>query len=429
MRLGGQIAAAIEILKDIHLHKKPATNSLKDWGLSHRFAGSKDRASISNIVYDVLRKYLSSAYIMDDDKPDSLVYAVMLKEWNIPFEEISATLQNDRFAPPLPSESAIASLNSRHLENAPLYIQGNIPEWLQPSMQSHFTENWLLEAQALSTRPPLDLRTNTLKVSRQKLFHNLQCHGIQYSTISRFGLRIPATQRTSHLPNITNELSFQRGWFEVQDEGSQIVAELSAGQGGSQILDFCAGGGGKTLALSMLLNNKGQIHAWDKNKSRIAPIIARIKRAGAHNIQVHSSLESLQNLREHFATVLVDAPCSGTGTWRRRPEIKWRLSKKNLTDRIIEQEYILKESSQFVKPSGHLIYITCSILPEENIQQITRFLAHHPHFKIDSIVNDWNKLYDLKNHRPLFLDSGCCSLTPFSTNTDGFFFCRLKRHT
>lgn len=429
MRLGGQLTAAIEILKDINTYKKPAINALKDWGTSHRFAGSSDRASISNIVYDVLRKMLSSAYIMDDDNPDCLVYAIIIKEWDIPFEEIASILKNDRFAPPLPKESIIASFSSRRLENAPLHIQGNIPEWLQTSIQSNFKSNWLAEVKSLSDRPPLDLRTNTLKVSRQKLFKNLQCYDINYSPISRFGLRIPATKRTSRLPNITNEISFQRGWFEIQDEGSQIVSDLAASKSGHQILDFCAGGGGKTLALSMLLNNKGQIHAWDKNKNRITPIVARIKRSGSHNIQLHSSLTSLQNLYEHFTTVLVDAPCSGTGTWRRRPEIKWRLSIKNLQERIEEQKQILLESSKFVRPGGYLIYITCSILPEENIQQIHNFLAHNPLFNIDSIVDDWNTLYNLENPKTLVLENGCCNLTPLSTNTDGFFFCRLKRKT
>ncbi|MFV0255908.1 RsmB/NOP family class I SAM-dependent RNA methyltransferase [Candidatus Liberibacter solanacearum] len=428
MRLGGQMAAAIEILKDIIFYKKPATNALKDWSASHRFAGSSDRVSISNIVYDVLRKYLSNAYIMDDDNPDYLVYAVIIKEWNISLENISTILKEDRFGPLFPKESIIKSLHSRQLENAPLHIQGNIPQWLQSSIQSYFKDNWLEETKWLSTRPPLDLRTNTLKVTRQKLFKNLHHHGVRYSSISRFGLRIAATKAQSRLPNITNEISFQRGWFEVQDEGSQIVSDLTATKQSSQILDFCAGGGGKTLALSMLLNNKGQIHAWDKNKSRIAPIVARIKRAGIHNVQLHSNLESLRNLQEHFTTVLVDAPCSGTGTWRRRPDIKWRLSPKNLMERIEEQKKIMQEAAKFVRLGGYLVYITCSILPEENIQQINNFLDNHPRFRIDSIVDNWNELYDLKNPRSLFIENGCCILTPFLTNTDGFFFCRLKRH-
>lgn len=276
MRLGGQMAAAIEILKDIIFYKKPATNALKDWGASHRFAGSSDRVSISNIVYDVLRRYLSNAYIMDDDNPDYLVYEVIIKEWNISLEDISTILKEDRFAPLFPKGSIIKSLHSCQLENAPLHIQGNIPQWLQSSIQSYFKDNWLEETKSLSTRPPLDLRTNTLKVNRQKLFKNLHHHGVRYSSISRFGLRIAATKEQSRLPNITNEISFRRGWFEVQDEGSQIVSDLTATKQSSQILDFCAGGGGKTLALAMLLNNKGQIHAWDKNKSRISPIVARI---------------------------------------------------------------------------------------------------------------------------------------------------------
>ncbi|MBA5723705.1 RsmB/NOP family class I SAM-dependent RNA methyltransferase [Candidatus Liberibacter sp.] len=428
MRLGGQITAAIEILNHIDLYKQPVANALKDWGISNRFAGSTDRAIIGNIVYDVLRKYLSSAYITDHDNPDALVYAIIIKEWNIPLEELIVLLKDDRFATPIPKESILSSLNSRKLEDAPFHVQANIPKWLLPSIQSNFKSNWLIEIQALSERAPLDLRTNTLKVSRQKLFQNLQCHGVQYSTISQFGLRIPATNKTSRLPHITNGIFFQRGWFEVQDQGSQIVAELSAIKSGSQILDFCAGSGGKTLALSMLLNNKGQIHVWDRIKNRITPIVERIKRAGIRNVQIHSALSSLLKRQEHFTTVLVDAPCSGSGTWRRRPDTKWQLSIKDLAKITIEQAKIINDASKFVRPGGYLIYVTCSILPEENIQQIHQFLTRNAHFYIDSVVEDWNTLYGHTKYQPIFIENGCCSLTPASTDTDGFFLCRLKRH-
>ncbi|AGA65191.1 Sun protein [Liberibacter crescens BT-1] len=428
MRLGGRLAAAIEILENIKNHNRPIKNTLKDWGISHRFAGSSDRAVISNIVYDSLRKRLSSCYLMNDDSSQALVYGIIFREWGINPQELIHKLSSDHFAPPLPTQSMLSAFNSHQLKNAPDHIQADIPEWIKSSIQLNFGSSWLKEATELAQRPPLDLRTNILKITREKLHKTLEHFKIGYSTISQFGLRIPATQKESYLPKITTEISFHKGWFEIQDEGSQIASQLTAFTKGRQVLDFCAGGGGKTLALSMFMKNKGQIHAWDSDKSRIAPIIERIKRAGIHNVQVHSRLSTLLPLQEHFDTVLIDAPCSGSGTWRRHPDMKWRLSEQSLEKRILQQETIINQASKFVKINGHLIYVTCSILPQENIIQIQKFLNTHPQFRIVPAIKDWHSLFDIKALQPHFFKDGGLNMTPASTNTDGFFFCKLKRH-
>ncbi len=183
-------------------------------------------------------------------------------------------------------------------------------------------------------RPDSRSRVNTLKATREKVLKALERSGAEPAAIARHGVRIPAGEGASRLPNVTAEISFQKGWFEVQDEGSQIVADLALPGEGEQVLDYCAGGGGKTLAMSAAMNNKGQVHAYDADRKRLAPIIERLKRAGTRNVQVHESTESLASLIGRVDRVLVDAPCTGTGTWRRRPDTKWRLTQKNLEERL-----------------------------------------------------------------------------------------------
>lgn len=427
MRLGGRLAGAIEVLEDIEKRKRPVADALKDWGLSHRFAGSGDRSAIGNIVYDALRMKLSHAYLMDSDSAAALGHAVMYRQWGFSPEKLVAELDGDKFAPEMPSADMAQAFATRRLEDAAPHIQGDIPEWVQASFEENFSDDWLDEAKALAGRPTLDLRANTLKATRAKVLKALERSGAEATTIARNGIRIPAGEGASRLPNVTAELSFQKGWFEVQDEGSQIVADLAFPQEGEQVLDYCAGGGGKTLAMSAAMNNKGQVHAYDTDRKRLAPIIERLKRAGTRNVQVHESTESLAPLAGRFDRVLVDAPCTGTGTWRRRPDTKWRLNQKNLEERIAQQEEALASAAQFVRPGGHLIYVTCSVLPEENEAQVYGFCEDNPEFEILSAADIWAGLFGTDKPQPWSADMKTVTLTPASTGTDGFFFCLMQR--
>ncbi len=428
MRLGGRLEGAISVLADIDTRKRPVADALKDWGLAHRFAGSGDRAAIGNIVYDALRMRLSHAYLMDDDSAVAIAHAVMFRQWGFTPQSLAAELADDKFAPTPLSADALAAFSSRSLSDAPLHVQGDIPEWVQSSFEQAFGENWLSEAQALAGRPTLDLRANILKATREKAVKALERAGANEAKIARYGIRIPAGEGASRLPNVTAELSFQKGWFEVQDEGSQIVADLVLPRDGEQVLDYCAGGGGKTLAMAAAMHNKGQVHAFDADRKRLAPIIERLKRAGTRNVQVHDDARGLSNLRDRCDKVLVDAPCTGTGTWRRRPDTKWRLTAKNLDERTAQQQDALKQASRFVRPGGELIYVTCSVLPQENEEQVRRFAAGNSDFEIVSALPAWDSLFGKEGARPRSSDGKTITLTPASTDTDGFFFCRLKRN-
>jgi len=427
MRLGGRLQGAIEVLADIETRKRPVADALKDWGLAHRFAGSGDRAAIGNIVYDALRMRLSHAWLMGDDSPSALAHAVLFRQWGMTPEALAAELDGDKFAPEAPSAEALAAFAARKLEDAPRHVQGDIPEWVEPSFERAFGEDWLSEAHALSERPTLDLRANALKADRAKVVKALDRAGAQASKLARFGIRIPAGEGASRLPNVTAELSFQKGWFEVQDEGSQIVADLVLPEEGDQVLDYCAGGGGKTLAMSAAMHNKGQVHAYDSDRRRLAPIIERLKRAGTRNVQVHDERNGLLPLRGKFDKVLVDAPCTGTGTWRRRPDTKWRLTQKNLDERTSQQQEALAQAGEFVRPGGSLFYVTCSVLPEENEVQVNRFASQNPDFDVVEALSSWEKLFGKDAPRPRSSDGKTITLTPASTDTDGFFFCRLQR--
>ena len=427
MRLGGRLAGAIEVLADIEARKRPVADALKDWGLAHRFAGSGDRAAIGNIVYDALRMRLSHAWLMDDESPTALAYAVLIRQWGLSQDNLQADFADDRFAPPALTEANLSACNSRSLSDAPAHVQADIPQWVQPSFEANFGEDWLVEAQALAGRPALDLRANTLKASRDKVLKALERVGAKATHLARNGIRIAAGEGASRQPNVTAELSFQKGWFEVQDEGSQVVADLVQPGEHDQVLDFCAGGGGKTLAMAAAMNNKGQVHAYDADRKRLAPIIERLRRAGTRNVQVHDDPRQLDAMKAKLDCVLVDAPCTGTGTWRRRPDTKWRLTQKNLQERVAQQQEALAEAAAFVKPGGSLVYVTCSVLPEENDAQVQRFCADNPQFSIAPAVEDWSKLFGADAPKPRSRDGKTVTLTPAATATDGFFFCRMRR--
>ncbi len=427
MRLGGRVQAAIEVLGDMNERKRPVAEALRDWGKSHRFAGSGDRAAIGNIVYDALRNKASTNYLMDSDKPRKLVLGTLLRHWEYDAEKLATAFEDDKFAPDLLSEDEQSKFDQRSLDDAPLYIQGDIPEWCAASFEANFDEDWLNEAKAMTTRPPVDIRVNTLKSNREKIARALEKVGATPTHLASNGLRIKAGPGFYRQPNVQAEAGFQKGWFEIQDEGSQVVSELVLAKPGEQVLDFCAGAGGKTLALSALMQNKGQLHAYDSDKHRLKPIYERIKRAGTRNVQVHAPDDDISALVGNMDKVVIDAPCTGSGTWRRRPDAKWRLSEENMAMRMQQQEEVLSQGSTFVRPGGCMVYITCSVFPEENENQVYAFCEDNPDFEILSAGEAWQEIYGFDKLQPWSSDMKCITLTPASTHTDGFFFAVMGR--
>lgn len=426
MRLGGRLQAAIEILKDIEARKRPASDALKDWGLSHRFAGSGDRSAIGNIVYDALRRRLSISWRMGDDSTEKLAFGALLCEGGMDFSSLDTALNDDRFAPEKLNTQTKEHWQTSDINQAPAYIQADIPEWAASYFENLFKQNWINEAAALGNRPPLDLRVNNLKSTRERVLKELSPAHAKAVDWYDEAIRIAPIQGLARHPNVQVEPAFQKGWFEVQDLGSQIVAHLVNAQHNEQILDYCAGAGGKTMALAAQMDNHGQIHAYDAEKSRLAPIFDRLRRAGIRNSQVHANLKDLTPLKHQMDCVLIDAPCTGTGTWRRRPDAKWRLTPAQLERRLEEQRNVLDRGVEFLKDNGRLVYITCSLFDPENDEQISHLLARHPYLQKVDMQALWHQRISKQSPTPHFSQHGLV-LSPLSTLTDGFYISILEK--
>jgi len=427
MRLAGRCQAAIEVLDDVERHHLPVAEALKNWGLSHRFAGSGDRAAIGTLVYDALRCRASISWRMDAATPTALAYGalfdIMERPENIP--SLMAELAADKFAPRPLDDACLKAWQVRDLRNAPDDIQADIPAWSVNFFKNLYGEDWLIQAQALSTRPPLDLRQNRLKISHKKLANALHKDKAQPISWFKSAWRIQPTSGFSRHPNIQAGAAFQKGWFEIQDLGSQIVTHLANAKAARQVLDYCTGGGGKTLALAADMENRGQIYAYDSDRSRLAPIFVRLKRASVRNVQVLENLSDLDRLKDRMDLVLIDAPCSGSGTWRRHPDAKWRLREAQLQRRVEEQRHILERACRFVRSGGWLVYITCSLFEAENDHQIGQFLEKNTNFHAINMRPLWFELMSSQAPLPHFGSMGLY-LSPVSTDSDGFYIAVLQ---
>lgn len=428
MRLGGRMAAAIDVLDDIERRQRAAADALKDWGLSHRFAGSGDRAAIGNLVYDALRRKRSAAWVMGSDAPHALAFGALALEWGMDAAAIDQALDGDRFAPQPLSETERASLSSHNLTDAPPAIRADCPDWCVPLAEEAFGPDWVAELAALAARPPLDLRANTLAASPGDVLAALKDADAAPAGMLGQAIRIPPIAGSGRHPNVQAEPAFERGWFEVQDLGSQIAAHLAGAAGGMQVLDYCAGAGGKTLALAAAMENSGQIFVHDAERQRLAPIFERLRRAGARNVQAVAGEEGFAPLGQRMDLVLVDAPCTGSGTWRRRPDAKWRLTERQLDVRLGEQAAILAQAARFVRPGGRLVYVTCSVFAAENARQVEAFLAANPAFAPADHEALWREKLGPDAPRPRIGSMGI-ALTPATTATDGFFVSVLERRT
>lgn len=427
-----RLAAAIEVLEAIETQHRPAADALSDWGKAHRFAGSGDRSAIGNLVFDALRMKSSLAHRMGDNSPRALVLALTAFHWES-VEAAERMFSGEGHAPAALTDAEREKLHAAPAAEVVPQIAGDYPGWLDPYFDRVYGEGRAREGAALATRAPLDLRVNTLKADRAKVVRELERFNAAPCPIAPTALRIAATSTTQRSPNIEVEAGFQKGWFELQDEGSQICALLTGVKPGEQVADLCAGGGGKALALAAMMENRGQLFAWDNDRHRLAPIFARMERAGVRNAQVKRAGDDseLDGLVGKMDCVVLDVPCSGTGAWRRRPDAKWRLKERALNDRLKEQAAILKRGAELVKLGGRLVYITCSLLAEENEDQVMGFLASREGggFFPGDMAQIWRKAFGtdapIKPEGVAQLPG--LRLSPRSTGTDGFYICILEK--
>ena len=432
MRQGARIQSAIDVLEEIERGHRPAHLVLGDWGRANRFAGSGDRAAIGNLVFDVLRRRASTAWKMGSDTPRALALGALSLAWELPGETIESWCDGSKYSAAPLSQSEKSALESEPDSGAPAWVRGDYPEWLSGEFDQVFGERAAEEGAALARRAPIDLRVNTLKANRDKLLESLKSYHTKPTPYSPIGLRIPAPEGPARSPHVEAAAAHGRGHFEVQDEGSQLAALLTGAASGDQVMDLCAGAGGKTLALAALMDNHGQIHAYDSDRLRLRRIFERLKRAGVRNTQVLEAGDdsALQALADKMDIVLVDAPCTGSGVWRRRPDAKWRVREEALGKRVEEQRTALDRAADLVKPGGRLAYVTCSVLARENGQQVTAFLERFPDFELRPYDANWRQT--IGSEPPASADgrqAGALLLTPASHGTDGFFIAVMDRRS
>ncbi len=423
MRDGGRLAAAIDVLTDIEGRHKPVRMALKNWGEGARYAGAKDRAWVSGLALDVLRRRRSLAWRMGDDSARAAALGVLAFEWGWTPERLAEAAGDEAHGIGALTEAETAALASpRSLDDAPAPVRGDYQDWLDGSMARAFGEDRGAQGHALAARAPVDLRVNLLKTDPARGLKAVEPLGAEPAGVLPEALRMAAPHAAERSGAVETIPQFSKGWFEVQDLGSQIAAASAGEVKGKQVLDLCAGGGGKTLALAGAMGNSGQIYAYDSDARRLADTIRRADRAGVRNLQIRSPVNGdvLSGLEGRMDVVFIDAPCSGAGAWRRHPDTKWRLTRETLDKRIADQDAVLDSGALYVKPRGRLVYVTCSVLPEEDEDRVTAFLARTPGFSVAPATAD-------ESLTRYLTPEGYLRLSPLTSATDGFFVAVLER--
>lgn len=435
MTPGARISAIIKLYDMVNDAKKPADQVLHTYFKQRKFVGSKDRKVIAETIYTMLRFHARLLWWADKTGVDAKGREVMLL-WlalgtNYTMDDIHALFDGAGYAPDplsLHERDLVASLLHQDMmpKEMPEDVAMECPQWAYQSLKKHYGDNFRHEMTAMQEEAPLDMRVNTLKADREGVLKRLQQDGFNVSPtpFSPLGLRVQGRPPFSMHPY------YKQGWMEVQDEGSQLLALLCGAKPGEWIVDFCAGAGGKTLALAAQMQNKGRIWACDVEAYRLENSRKRLRRAGVHcvEMQVLDDEEDdwVRKHKDKADCVLIDAPCSGLGTWRRNPFVRWQNLGPNLKTLTDLQQNILQSASRLVKSGGRLFYATCSMLPEENQQQVDRFLAENPKFKAVPLSEMWDAT-GWPIPEGLDLSQSSLQFTPYQHQTDGFFISALKR--
>ena len=436
MTPGARIQAAIDLLTAIHGGTAPADRTAAAFFRNRRYIGGSDRRAVLDHAYAALRqkakldwwigRFESEQPLPELERARIIAKLALIDGWTA--DKIAGSFDGGDYRPkPLNRTernfaSSLEEADFKHGQQ-PKWVRFEYPEWIEPSLVARFGPAFEQEMAAQVEEAATDIRTNTLKATRDEAIAALAAADIVATptNLSPLGLRVAGR------PPLAALKCFQDGLIEVQDEGSQVAALLVDARPGQRVVDFCAGAGGKTLAIAAAMKNKGKIFACDTLKGRVERAGDRLKRAGAFNVE-RKGLESERDpwVKRHaggFDRVLVDAPCSGTGTWRRNPDAKWRLTPEDLTRLIALQASILDSAQRLVKPGGRLVYATCSLLPEENDGQVDAFLGNHPGFVQVPVTDVWQEVIGT----PCPATSPTLSLTPLRHGTDGFFVAIMEK--
>jgi len=394
MTPAARLQAAIEILGAGGA--RPLDRQLKDWFRAHRFAGSKDRHAITEQVYTVVRHRARFAHRMGRDDPRALVIGAVLAAGDAP--EILFT---GGYGPSPLTEAERAAI-ARVPSPEPPSVAGEYPPWLEEELTRAFAHRLEVEMAGFQTRAPVDLRVNALKAKRVDVIARLRADNF----VCEIAPELADAIRCPPGVNLTAHPLFTSGAFEIQDWAAQRAVALSDAQPGMRVLDLAAGAGGKSLALAAAMQNRGSILAFDDKPERLAPLTERAARAGASLITIAQVRGGPLWGNGRFDLVFLDVPCSGSGTWRRQPELKWRLTPERLAELQKIQDWLFADGARHTAPGGKLVYATCSILPQENQDRVEAFLTAHPMFR--RVASDFHA-------------------SPASTASDGFYAAFLMR--
>lgn len=413
-----QLNHAATILSTLLTFRQPADSELSAWFRNHKKLGRQDRQEIAETVFAALRHYQKISAAVEQPHKNSRLAAlaalVLGRSMNLSQLNRIANEQELAF---------LGVLKARKTEfSGSLNTAAELPQWLIEKLRTHQSDDEILNfGRHCAASAPLDLRVNTLNAKRDKVLAQLLSENLPAETtpFSPWGIRLHDKSALHRHP------LFLDGTLEVQDEGSQLLALCVGAKRGEIVVDFCAGAGGKTLALGAQMANKGRIYAFDVSEKRLSNLKPRMTRAGLTNIHPERITDEhdtrLNRLHGKADRVLVDAPCSGLGTLRRNPDLKYRQSAETVAQLTIQQQSILTAAAKLVAAGGYLVYATCSILPEENEQQIKRFLAEHPQFAVQPAA-------EILQRNKIALDTGdFLKLNPTIHATDGFFATILQR--
>ena len=432
MTPGARIAAAIEILEKIEHSSSSGEDLVTAYLRSRRFIGSKDRRYITELIFGIQRRKARLDWITGVKEPRIRVIADLFLLKHITKTELTKLFNGKGYSPNklITKElKLLDQITDKSFENIdyPPEIATELPDWIAAILIEYWGINFKNEARALNHPASLNIRVNTIKGDCELTLQILKKDNIKFNPtkFSPMGLRVEG--RT----NLRTSTAFKGGFIEIQDEGSQLVAALVDTKANMKTIDFCAGSGGKTLALGAAMKDGGPLVACDVDPGRLKRLKPRLRRSGLTNVTIHHLLGDndpfFENHKLTAERVLIDVPCSGSGTWRRTPSLKWRLTEHKLQEIIALQQKIMRQSADLVIKGGRLIYATCSVLPDENEKQITWFLEKHPNFKALCISEIWEKVLDAECPSNALIKNTYLSLTPARHDTDGFFAAVLEK--
>jgi len=425
MTPGARLQAVIEILDALPRQPLPVDAYFRRWAREHRYAGSRDRRAIKDDVFRIQRRRNEFADAFDNADGRSLVLAMLKSNPDVDVPAIDELFSGAQYHPDQLSNEERSFLKSSSPVSPDPWVLGNYPSWLHEELFEQFGPDLTAEMQAMSERAPFDIRVNTLKATVEEVQSSLNTKGASWvrCAFAQNGLRLDEEA------NLTTTPLYQEGHIEIQDEGAQIAAALAMAEPGDFVVDLAAGAGGKSLAMAADMSNKGEILACDIDARKLQETNLRAIRAGVSIIKTQELARNapaarLDVLRGSADIVMVDAPCSGSGTWRRSPDQKWRFSDARLQELSEIQRFLLEMGAGLLKVGGRLVYVTCSLLPIENRNMVNSFLDSHPELR------KWNpkgKWWDSRLRKPLPVENGSIQLTPWRHNTDGFYISVLER--